>query len=331
MGENGDDAGAEIERYKGEANDEDEEDEAEGPPQPAVDFRDLLGPDCVIRRVDKDKKFIENAQPEEMQKELMSRAGTQKRLGACAEHVKNMDRDEKLRWAIGLKDEANKFYSNQNFEEAARLYTDCLVALDLEGDDTSKREVQEKLQLPVCTNLAACTIEMGKYERCIEICDIALDVDPNCPKALYRRGLAHYRLGDHMTARPDFEAALREAKLKREQMEYGEEPRALDDVIRRVTVYLLNIRSYSQAEKDRCKKMWDKDVDHYSDRQGAKTEAESRAHEEARNFSVDDSDEAIEEALALARGDWSTCCFCCRRRRGTKSKAEPAMPKDKDI
>merc|ERR1719199_2150501 len=175
---------------------------------------------------------------------------------------------------------------------------------------------------------------MGQYQRCIEICDIAIGVDPRCAKALYRRGLAHYRLGDHMTARPDFEAALHEAKHAREKMEYGEEPRALDDLIRRVTVYLMHIRSYSQKERERCQKMWHKDgakTDIYADRQGAKTEEERRALEEANNFSVDDSDEAIEEMLSKARGDWN-CFRCCRRRRTqvAAEREEPPPPKDKN-
>mmetsp|Transcript_51676 Transcript_51676/g.82110 ORF Transcript_51676/g.82110 Transcript_51676/m.82110 type:complete len:311 (+) Transcript_51676:108-1040(+) len=304
-----------------EGHDEDVGGEGEQP----TSFRDLLGPECVIRRVDKDKKFLSTAKPEEMQKELMSRAATQKRLGACAEHVKNMNRDEKLRWAIELKDQANQFYNNQNFEEAARLYNDCLVALDLDGDPEENREVQLKLQLPVCTNLAACTIEMARYQQCIEICNIAIDVDPKCAKALYRRGLAHYRLGDHVSARPDFEAALREARTTREEMEYGEEPRALDDLIRRVTVYLGNIRQYSHKERERCQKMWTKTM--YDDRPDPK--------EEAPALVVDDSDEAIEAALAEARGD---CCWCCSRRRrhrqdtgGDGDSMETLKPKDKNI
>lgn len=315
-----------------EINDGEDDEDAGGEQAEQVNFADLLGPECVIRRVDKDKKFLCNAKPEEMQKELMSRASTQKRLGACAEHVKNMDRDEKLRWAIGLKDQANQFYNNLHFEEAARLYSDCLVALDFEGDEEQNKEVATKLQLPVCTNLAACTIEMGKYERCIEICDIALGVDPKCAKALYRRGLSYYRLGDHMTARPDFEAALHEGKKRMEEQEYGEEPRALEDLIRRVSVYLGNIRQYSRKERERCQQMWTKDgakTEIYADRPGAKTEEEIQANA----WTVDDSDEAIEQALAEARGDWN-CCSCCRRRRSNVSaksvSGEKPPPKDKN-
>merc|ERR1712093_404925 len=104
--------------------------------------------------------------------------------------------------------------------------------------------------------------------------------------------------------------ALQEAKAAREKMEYGEEPRALDDVIRRVTVYLMNIRSYSKAERERCQKMWHKDgarTEIYADRRSALTEEERKAKEAADNFTVDDSDEAIEEMLSQARGDWN--CF----------------------
>ncbi|CAJ1461689.1 unnamed protein product [Effrenium voratum] len=124
------------------------------------------GPNCVIKRVDKDQKVLGHAQPEEMQQVLLSRASMQKRLGACAEHVKTMTREEKLHWALDLKDQANQSYASSKFEEAAQLYNDCLVGLDFDGDDAQNSEVATKLQLPICTNLAACLIEMGKHEEC---------------------------------------------------------------------------------------------------------------------------------------------------------------------
>jgi len=328
MGQKVDDVGANVD------DEGDEEiEEAEGATAEQTNFADLLGPDCVIRRVDKDRRFLCEAKPEEMQRELMTRAATQKRLGACAEHVKAMGRDEKIRWAVGLKEQANQFYQNNQFEEAARLYNDCLVALDFEGSDEQNKEVAEKLQLPVCTNLAACTIEMGRYDRCIDICNIAISVDPHCAKAYYRRGLAYYRLGNHMSARPDFEAALREAQTQRDGLAYGEEPRALADVVRRATVYINNIRSFSAKERERCEKMFDQQTKSlYEDRPGAKPESESRVEED---FVIDDSDEAIEEALAQARGD---CCRCCRRRRvraepesSETADSLPNVPKDKKV
>lgn len=316
----------------------DDEDAAEAGDDPAS-FRELLGPNCVIRRVDKDQKFLSEAKPEEMQRELMSRASTQKRLGACAEHVQGMSRMEKLNWAVQMKDEANQYYHNLKFEEAARLYNDCLVALDFGGTEEEKREVVEKLQLPVCTNLAACTIEMGRYERCLDICNLVLNVRPKCAKALYRRGLALYRLGDHRGARSDFEAALREAQADaacHDEGERGEEAmppserKALDDLIRRATVYLHNIHSYDRTERDRCQRMFDQSL--YADRPDAKP----TSGDEEVAPPVDDSDEAIEAALAEARGDWPCCrrhrrgSCCSRRRSDTGAQAGPDAPTRKD-
>jgi len=292
--------------------DEDQEDGDESQlAQPDIDFAELLGPQCVIKRVDKDQKVLGTAKPEEMQRELMTRASAQKRMGACAEHVKGMSRKQRLDWAIDLKARANEFYTASSFDEAARLYNDCLVAMDLDGPEDQVREVRSKLQLPVCTNLAACMIEMGQYISCLEICDVALSVDPDSCRALYRRGLARYRLGDHAAARPDLEAALTVARSQREEAEAlgasvadaEAEAKGLADIERRTLAYLGHIRRFSVKEKTACKRMFDTaDTGLYADRPGHKPAEEPQAP-------IDDSDAAIDEALRRARGSWC----CCRR------------------
>jgi len=269
-------------------------------------FSELLGPDCVIKRVDKDKKVIGGANAADMQHELMTRASAQKRLGACAEHVKDMSWQRKLGWALDLKDRANEFYTASSFEEAARLYNDCLVALDLEGTEEQVEEVKTKLQLPVCTNLGACMLEMGQNARCVEICDIAISVDPGCPKALYRRGLAQYRLGNHVAARPDFEAALTFIQAGRKDSgKHTQERKDLDNLEKRVLVYLHHIRSFSQQERSSCKRMFEeqKEKSLYEDRPGAKAAQDDEP--------IDDSDEALDAAIARVKGGW--CCSPCRR------------------
>lgn len=270
--------------------------------EPMPSFRDLLGPGCVVKRVDKDQRVLCHAKPEEMQEELLTRAAAQKRIGACADYVKDMARSDKLQWALELKEQANEFYSASDFEEAARLYNDCLVALDLDGTEEENSEVANKLQLPVCTNLAACMIEMGRYARCVEICDIALSVDPCCAKALYRRGLARYRTGEHRLALPDLEAALAEIRRQRELGPAGEEG-VRSDLERRILVYLGHIRRFSSQEKARCQRIF------AEERQGLYADRP----EPGRHPTVDDSDEAIEAALAARRGTW---CPCCRRSAG---------------
>ena len=70
--------------------DEIEEVQREEGAEEVPNFAELLGPHCVIQRVDKDKNVLGTAEPEEMRRELTSRAGAQRRLGACAEHVKEI-------------------------------------------------------------------------------------------------------------------------------------------------------------------------------------------------------------------------------------------------
>merc|ERR550514_1448176 len=108
---------------------------------------------------------------------MQHRGATQQRLGGLAEYVKDMSREEKLEWALKVKDLGNEKYAANCFDEATTLYNDCLVALDLEGTEAECERTRRELQLPVCTNLAACMIESGSYERCIEICELALQVD----------------------------------------------------------------------------------------------------------------------------------------------------------
>mmetsp|Transcript_96605 Transcript_96605/g.258285 ORF Transcript_96605/g.258285 Transcript_96605/m.258285 type:complete len:137 (-) Transcript_96605:489-899(-) len=78
-----------------------------------------------------------------------------------AEEVQGKTRRDKMDWALQLKDHANSLYHNQKFREAAKVYTDCLVALDFGETEEDSRETQVMLQLPVTTNLAACMIEQG--------------------------------------------------------------------------------------------------------------------------------------------------------------------------
>jgi len=288
-------------------------------PADTINFADLLGPECVIKRVDKDQKVVGHAQPQDMQRELMARASTQKRLGACAEHVKDKSRKEKLEWAVGLKETANEFYERRQFKEAAELYNDCLVALDLEGTPEEVQECKSKLQLPVCTNLAACMIELGKLELSIDMCDIALSIDPSSARALYRRGLARYRLGDHDAARPDFEAALESIRVARASAEAM--PSTADatqeqlasifaDIESRASVYLRGMRRKRAEEKQACKRMFSEQDGLYKDR------PVPRLQPEEPDAPIDDSDEAIDAALNRARSNWSLCP--CRRGHGKR-------------
>lgn len=274
------------------------------PDEEELAIRKILGPDCVIKRISKDGKFIRGAQPEEMQKEMMSAAEMQQRMSACVEHVRGMNREQKLNWALKVKNDANRLYYKNEFDEAANLYNECLVALDFDGSEEDRAENNSKLLLPVCTNLAACMIEKGCYERCIEICNMALRADPTCVKALFRSGLSYYRLGDFDSARPKFVSAQREVLVQRPLCTRGAEEIVLDDLAKRIDVYLKCMRLQSKEEREQCMKMFEQAI--YQDMPLPGTYTRGPCNNQPK---IDDSDAMIDELLARHRGR------CCGRSR----------------
>merc|ERR1712173_283169 len=104
-------------------------------------------------------------------------------------------------------------------------------------------------------------------------------------------------MGDHCAAKPDFEAAL---KVVREMTDAPSEEEAdldsqkLADLERRIVIYLNYIRRYGAQEKQACKRMFDQEKDGiYKDQPDI---PEPVKH-------IDDSDDALDEAIARARGD----------------------------
>ena len=167
-------------------------------------FHDM-GQHCEIKRVDKNKKVIGEAKPEEFEQEV-NRA---QRMGTVAGGLKGLSRAEKMQWALDVKDQANEFYRERRFKEAATAYQDCLLGLDFGSNEEQANESKMKLQLPIVLNLAACFLEQGAYFQAAEVSKLATEVDPTHPKGWFRRGLAHWRLENAYEAKPHFEQAVK--------------------------------------------------------------------------------------------------------------------------
>lgn len=126
--------------------------------------------------------------------------------------------DEKIKIGESIKEEGNKLYGAgswsdavDKYEEAATLVYYCysndpgwrknnrgidddvLVLVDDQGSTEEEAKQQKKLRLSCCLNLAACKQKLEKYEEAIKACDVALELDPNSVKALYRRAEARVR------------------------------------------------------------------------------------------------------------------------------------------
>lgn len=133
--------------------------------------------------------------------------------------------DQKMEQAQKLKKTGNDLFSERNFtdavdryEEAGGLFYYCyssdpewrknnrgidddvlhLVDDLKEGSEelsASEQAEIKKLRLTCCLNLGACKIKLSKWEEAIKACDMALELEPDNVKALYRRAEARVKPG----------------------------------------------------------------------------------------------------------------------------------------
>lgn len=94
------------------------------------------------------------------------------------------------------KEQANEIYRAKQFEDAFDRYQTLLHDLDkvtTEEDSTHHAEVTP-LRAILHLNLAACALEMKRYQETVEHCTRVLQVEPSNAKASYRMGKAYYLL-----------------------------------------------------------------------------------------------------------------------------------------
>ncbi|CBZ56221.1 conserved hypothetical protein [Neospora caninum Liverpool] len=86
-------------------------------------------------------------------------------------------------------------------------YQDCLLALDLGSTAEEQETVQRQLQIPAVLNLAACMLATKAFHRCKALCNVVLDLEPQSLKAIFRRALASFHLGELDEAKADLQRA----------------------------------------------------------------------------------------------------------------------------
>lgn len=122
--------------------------------------------------------------------------------------LRNMSLQEKLSCCRQLKEKGNAHYAAGEHLEAISCYEQGLMALDFGSSREQETDVQNRLLLPLLLNLAACLLKLRHHAKASAVCDIALRVDPECLKALYRRALAQKELGNLDKAKVDFRKIL---------------------------------------------------------------------------------------------------------------------------
>lgn len=119
------------------------------------------------------------------------------------------DTTEVIIRASTLKEEGNEHFKSGELEKAMRAYrkgTNVLKPLNKNntGDDQVKA-----LYISLQTNLSMVCYKQNKTKLSLDVASQALKVDPSNVKALYRRAMAHRKLGNAAEARIDLKEALK--------------------------------------------------------------------------------------------------------------------------
>mmetsp|Transcript_55533 Transcript_55533/g.180143 ORF Transcript_55533/g.180143 Transcript_55533/m.180143 type:complete len:324 (+) Transcript_55533:138-1109(+) len=126
-----------------------------------------------------------------------------------------------------LRARGNEHFKAGQNEDAAKCYREALQALKTLPLDGPGGEAQAALTTAqaVRLNLALCLVEIGPQEA-IQLCDEALEADPECAKALFRRAAASRSIarsasGDAAAEREALSAARRDL-LQAAKLEPGD-------------------------------------------------------------------------------------------------------------
>ncbi|PFH31481.1 hypothetical protein BESB_029160 [Besnoitia besnoiti] len=161
-------------------------------------------PPMMIHRYDKEAGKI--LQPVTVA-DVCAEAAQSERQQQIMESLRGKTWREKLQWGLDTKNLGNSLYQQKKYAEATKAYQDCLLALDLGSSADVQEAAQQQLQIPVVLNLAACMLATKAYERCKALCNVALDLEPHSLKAIFRRALACFHLGELEEAKQDFRHA----------------------------------------------------------------------------------------------------------------------------
>jgi len=114
---------------------------------------------------------------------------------------------ERVDAATARKDQGNTFFKDVNYEHAITRYLQAINLLAEVPGEKYKEEI-DRTKLSCYLNLAMSYINLKKFQLAIENCNLALRLEENNVKALFRRGKAKYGMKQYPEAKEDFELAL---------------------------------------------------------------------------------------------------------------------------
>lgn len=135
--------------------------------------------------------------------------------------------NDMLEYLNAIKSAGNHFYARRQWVDACRRYKKAERYFNFFNNKIriiEDRVKLEQFQLANSLNLAAALLRQEDFENVVFACNSALAIDPNNPKALFRRGQAHNALKNYELAITDLKQALEQ--IPTDKLVQGELTRA---------------------------------------------------------------------------------------------------------
>eukprot|EP00758_Cryptobia_borreli_P004407 Tbor_TRINITY_DN4356_c0_g2::TRINITY_DN4356_c0_g2_i1::g.7697::m.7697 len=163
--------------------------------------------------IDNAERFPElRAQMTKEEDEERKKTEELERLSKMQQEDKELKTDpQRFRVAQQRKEQGTKLFQTEDYEDAQTRFVQALSILGTLYDSTSDDHKKKKneISLSCHLNIASCSIKLQRNWRiAISNCTSALDIHPDHPKALYRRGQAYSGQGDYREALEDLVKAL---------------------------------------------------------------------------------------------------------------------------
>ncbi|CBJ25702.1 Heat shock protein 70 [Ectocarpus siliculosus] len=156
--------------------------------------------------------------------------------------TRKLPKPERMRLVMKNKEEGTELFKGQNYRQAGARYSKALThaakMFDLNAEE--QKEVHA-VQLSLYLNLAQCYLKLQSWDQVVNNCTLALKLDAESSKALYRRAYARFTKKDYDNAKTDLDKALA----------YAPGDKAVATLLKKVDSVLKK-----QQEKE--KKMWSK-------------------------------------------------------------------------
>ncbi|XP_017263736.1 peptidyl-prolyl cis-trans isomerase FKBP5 [Kryptolebias marmoratus] len=120
-----------------------------------------------------------------------------------------MDLNEKLEMAAGVKSKGNQYFKAGRYQQAVIQYQRIISWLELEcGSGMEQYKLIQDYVLTAHLNLALCFLRLKEFSQVVDNCNKVIEQDESNEKALYRRGKARLFRNEYSLAMTDFQKVL---------------------------------------------------------------------------------------------------------------------------